>query len=208
MFDLILGVVLSQPVTSDYNFNVGTSQSTRLQLDKNINEIDGGVYGWIERSSGNQRVRLLGQEVTELSDTSFGVGVNHYITYRLSVFGEVGGSVLKASNKEVVQQEVVYTYLVDRHNVYDRPIPVTTLYPYDQTSYNTDLEYKQSLIFRVGAAYDISHNWRVSAAYKNYSAVATTSLYDAELRQSGGGYWTENNNINLSSFELRVEYKF
>ena len=161
------------------------------------------VYGQNETPN----IRMLGQGIGDSSIYSLGVGARKYWGV-FFVFGEVGYGVIDQGANRTIQQEIVYTELVLRHNVEFRPIPVYPQGNYDQDSYETVWELDDGLLGAIGIGYQLGDHVSLTGAYRPFYVKEHIELYDAEKRKNGGGWWQETRSLDLSAFEFRVEYKF
>lgn len=198
MLEFVLSAIFNQPINEVSEFNFEPRVGFHAELVHNTN-----AYLWASNVPG-AGVRILGQGISHMDNYGVGIGYKAHVTNNLNIFIEYGVDNVGLSTDDDVKQEVVYTYLVGRHNVYGRPVPVIN--PHDQTSFTTSWDIDDAATFRVGAEYEIDNNWSVSAAYKFFSPKATMTLKDPII--AGGGYWTETNRLNMDAFVFRLNYKF
>jgi len=137
-----------------------------------------------------------------------GGGFEQRLAPSLSLFGELGHAWHGLDAKPIVQQEVVYTHLVRRHNVHNRPVPVRLTGPYDQDSYETDFTVDNGLIARVGLTWHATRNIKLDLAYRHQPMDTYLAIWDAEQRAAGGGWWEERDTISASALELRLGWRF
>ena len=152
-------------------------------------------------------VRMLGQGVADADIYSFGAGARKSYGDFFGFF-EIGYGLVNEHPNSTIQQEIVYTELVLRHNVEFRPIPVYPQGNYDQDSYETVWELDDGLLGEVGVGYQHSDNLSFTASYRPFYVREHIELYDAEQRANGGGWWQESRSRDLSSFQLRVQWEF
>lgn len=159
------------------------------------------VYGWgaYEPEVG---VKLRGQPLADVDTLSFGIGArkswdNFFVAL------ETGYSLVDTSVNAEIQQEVVYTHLVARHNVYQRPVPVTVDGPYDTKGYTSSWEADDGPMARLVIGYQLSDHVALTGAYK--WLYVDQEMYIRDINwQPGRGYWREDNQIDLSSVEVGV----
>jgi len=80
--------------------------------------------------------------------------------------------------------------------------------PYDQTSYGSEWSLQDGFTFKVGTEVELNKDWSLSASYVILNPEYNISIWDPATIDIGGGYWTETNDLNMNSFEMRLEYKF
>jgi hypothetical protein len=167
----------------------------------------GPVYVW--GSYNKQKLSLLGQDMGDNTTAAAGIGFEAPILPKLSLFAEAGYGWYSLDADRTVQQETVFTYLVDRHNVHEsRPIPVTVNGPYDQDSYETTFELSDGLIGRVGVTYHVTSYIKLDVAYRHQRMDTLYEIYDKESRAAGGGWWQERTVIDASAIEMRLNWRF
>jgi hypothetical protein len=168
---------------------------------------DTPVYAW--GSWYRADAQLLGQALAEIQPLSLGLGFGLEVAPRVALFGEAGYSWTRPSADSVIQQEVVFTRLVARHNVHEsRPVPVRINGDYDQDSYATTYDLKDAPIYRIGVDWRAADNLHIRAAYRLHSIPAKLEIYDAEWRAAGQGYWEENDTLDASGFEVQLMVTF
>jgi hypothetical protein len=196
-----LGMILSFPMGSPDIHNVYESPGLYGRLGV------GPVYAW--GSYGKQGISLLGQDMGDNSTLAAGLGFEAPILPKVSLFAEVGHGWNYTDADMKVQQETVFTYLVDRHGVHEsRPIPVTVNGPYDQDSYETTYEISDGLIGRFGATFHATEHIKLDVAYRHQRMNTLYEIYDLESRAAGGGWWQERTVIDASAIEMRVNWRF
>ena len=167
-------------------------------------------YAWGNLSYGQGY--LVGQSVSDLFTASGGVGYEHGLTERINFRAEAGLAYPIHRTDHAIQQEVLYTYLVDRHAVDpSRPVPVTTLYPYDQESYESEFHIDYGTVLSVGLEFEVTEKVRVYAKYKYFHPKAVLEIWDEELSARGngtGGWWQEYRSIDMSTFQLGIGWEF
>ena len=202
MVELAIGVLLNSPINVNDTFSLDNRLGVSLELHES-----GGSYIWADYIPNNE-LRLLGQRLSEIDNFNAGLGYSVELNNKVNLFMEAGWSHLAVNTKEVIKQEVTYTYLVSRHNVYNRPVPVPVSVPYDQTSYGSEWSLQDGFTFKVGAEVELNKDWSLSASYVILNPEYNSSIWDPATIDIGGGYWTETNDLNMNSFEMRLEYKF
>jgi hypothetical protein len=201
--NLQFGVGLAIPDGTDNTFETKPEPSLNLKLSHD----DLPVYAWA--SVGKGRLYTLGQRVSQGSSVSLGLGLAQPLTPKLSAFAEAGYRFLDYSHSDTIQQEVAFTYLVDRHHVHEsRPIPVTVNGPYDQDSYETTFELSDSPLARVGLTWHLTDHLSVDASYRFHRIPLLIEIYDEERRANGGGWWMEKTHIRNNALEMRLNWEF
>jgi hypothetical protein len=196
-----LGMILSFPMGSPDIHNVYESPGVFGRVGS------GPVYVW--GSYKKQSMSLLGQDMGDNSTLAAGLGFEAPILPKVSLFAEAGYGWYSLDADKTVQQETVFTYLVDRHNVHEsRPIPVKVRHPYDQDSYETTFELSDGLIGRVGVTYHVTSNVKLDIAYRHQRMDTLYEVYDKESRAAGGGWWQERTVIDASAIEMRLNWRF
>jgi opacity protein-like surface antigen len=159
------------------------------------------VYLWASYEA--PKVKVLGQPMGDTDIFSVGLGASQELVEGLSVFAEGGYSFVDLEANDRVVNEVAYTYLVGRHAVGDRVIPVPCAY--GSGCYEDTYEVDNGFVARIGAQWQVTDNVAVRGAYK-------WAYFDQEITmrrpdwQEGTGYWREDTTLDLSSFELGVWY--
>ena len=148
--------------------------------------------------SQSPEIRLLGQDLGYTDMQTFGLGARFDITKKVSIFVEVGYSDPDADVLYSTQQEVVYTHLL-RHNVHGRPVPVNGPFhePYGyESEYTLDDGYSAG----VGIGIQLCGWAKITAGYRRLRLDEYMSIYDAEKRAAGRGYWEERSVRDFDSF--------
>jgi hypothetical protein len=206
--DFLAGLVLQAGVS--VNTPSGDSDiidfRERVAFHLKAHDSESPVYAWGSYTRKNNYV--LGQKISVVDSPSLGVGIKYCLSPTLRLFGEIGYSFNNQDNRIVPQQEVVYTYLVGRHNVFNRPIPVNVTRPYDQDSYATKYEIDNSVVTKLGIEYQVNDWFSVNATYKYDRMDVLFELYDEEQRAAGLGYWMEDGTLDASAIEVQFLVNF
>lgn len=201
MIDIILGISLNIATAGDvldYEEDYGVHVKVQHETFP--------VYGWASYQQGE--FFILGQGVADTQAPSVGLGVTRDITPRLSVFAETGMAFNKLSNDKPIVQETAYTYLVGRHEVENRPVPVTVNYPYDQESYDTTYAVDNAFVAKLGLNFQISDSWSTSVAYRYSVANTLIEIFDFGAKEAGLGWWMEEATTDTSAVEVQFLYRF
>jgi len=161
------------------------------------------VFGGYE----DPTVRMLGQGVGTAEIYSLGLGARKDVG-DFFVFGEIGYGKIEQEPRLGIQQETVYTELVGRHNVYNRPVPVDLGGPYDQTSYESSWELDDGILGAIGVGYQINPHLSVTGAYRPFYVAEYISIANPGAKEAGLGYWEEHRSRDLSSFQFHVLFTF
>lgn len=206
--DFLAGLVLQAGVSA----NIPTGDSDIIDFREagavhlKLHNSESPVYVW--GSYNRQGNYVLGQKISVIDAPSLGLGVKYCLTPTLRLFGEIGYSFNNQDNRIGTQQEVVYTYLVDRHNVFNRPIPVNVQYPYDQDSYATTYEIDNSVVAKIGIEYQVNDWFSVNGTFKYNRMNVLFELYDEEQIANGFGYWIEHETMDGSALEVQFLVNF
>jgi opacity protein-like surface antigen len=211
---MLVSVIASGKARADewgqFEGSVGVNQS--IYTDESSSEWSFGgqigheltpVYLWT--SYEGPRVKILGQPMGDTDLFSVGLGASQELSEGLSVFVEGGYSFVDLASNDSVVDEVVYTYLVDRHGSGERRVPVPCAY--NPGCYEGSYEVDDGFMARIGAQWQVADHVAIRGAYK-------WAYFDQEMTmrsldwQEGQGYWREDNTLNLSSFELGIWYTF
>ena len=204
MFEALLASLMFEVGASVdfYEESLPEDYSIHLKLGKK----DFPVYMW--GSYSEPEAGLLGQRFSKLKTSGIGLGAKKDFD-DISVFLELGYAINDPETVKIgVQQEVVYTYLVGRHNVYNRPVPLDLIGPYDQRSYETSHEVDDAFMGRIGIGYQVFDHLKVTGAYKYHTPNTKYQIWDQARRDAGGGWWQESGQTNLNSFEFAILYSF
>ena len=153
------------------------------------------LYGW--GTAELTETRKVGQGIAESDIYSLGVGARKSIG-DFWVFGEFGYSYLDHTVKPSVQEEVVYTELVQAHNVYNRPVPV------DQSNFDTRWEADDGLVGVIGVGYRVTPSLSLELSYRDLTVKEYQKLY-TEGRDT---WWQETNYISRSTTQFMVSWTF
>jgi len=164
------------------------------------------VYLW--GSADTNETGLLGQPFSKNDMLSFGLGARKQWG-DFSSYLELGYAEVDQSTHQVIQQEVVYTQLVNNHYVYNRPVPIVLGGPYDQQSYDTTYDISGGLMGRLGVTYNLSDQWGVTVAYRFFEPEAYYSMTGVSILDAGEtARWEENTKVDMSAIELGIEWKW
>lgn len=210
---MILELLAAISVQVGVGYGVSTSSTEIYEyrpaynLELEVGPRQKNYYAWISGSNGSWKI--LGQSLTDVNTVSAGVGYNLDFTDKISLFVEGGYAVPKLSGtNELVQQEVVYTYLVGRHNVENRPVPVPIGPPYDTSTYSTEIDIRSSAVINVGVEFEITENFSTEIGFKFLQPKTNVKLFNEEWVAEGGGYWEENKTLNMNSIGLTFNWTF
>ena len=146
---------------------------------------------------------ILGQSVMETDVSQFGVGIRYPIE-QFEVYIETGVADLDTQYNEPAGSEVAYTYLVGRHDVGDRRIPVPCAYGSDCYSSEWNIE-SDSPFGTVGVAWAPVDHLKVQASYTylrpEFDVEIKRPDFDASVNP---GYWRETGRMDMDSFKLTV----
>lgn len=204
MLELAVTATLLWSISLGSNEGIEYSPGASLHLSHPVT--DYGFYGWGQAEWG--KVRLLGQNVASMPSAQLGVGYSHDIQPRLSLHVEAGFSYPVSRPDRVIAQEVVYTYLVGRHQSEWRPIPVFPEFPYDQDSYETTWEVDWAPVIKFGATFEVTEDLLIQANYRYYRPEVLLEIYDEESRNNGRGWWQEYQQLNANTVEVGVSWRF
>ncbi len=188
---------------SQYTDEEGPEPEVHYKIEVGHEESPLYAFGGYEQLD----VRMLGQAIGELDIFSVGLGARKNIG-DFFVYGELGYGVLDNSPVDKIQQEIVYTELVGRHNVEFRPIPVYPQGPYDQESYETVYEVDDGILGAIGVGYQPTEHLSFTIAYRPFYVREHMEIYDEERRARGGGWWQESRSLDLSSWQLSTRWTF
>jgi opacity protein-like surface antigen len=145
---------------------------------------------------------LLAQPFSNNEVMGFGIGARKSWGDFLGYL-ETGLYITDLNDNPAIQHEVVYTHLVGRHAVSGRGVPVDNAYKGYTTSYEAD----DGLFLRVGVQYQLWEHVAVGASYR-WLEVDTELTLKREGWSDGGGYWREDNTLDLSAAEVTLVYTF
>jgi hypothetical protein len=143
----------------------------------------------------------LGQQNMETDVNQYGVGFRYPVD-TFEVYIEGGMADLNSKYYEPSGSEVAYTYLVGRHAVGDRRIPVPCAYNSDCYSSEWNIE-SESPFATVGIAWAPIDHFKVQASYTYLQPE-----YDVNIKrpdyEAGQGYWRETGRVDMGSFKVTV----
>jgi hypothetical protein len=215
VFQLAIGLPFPLIDSDIHNLNYdGLTYYASIQFDEAssviIPELE-PFYLWGSYTN-DQKLSLLGQRYGQNNQTAIGGG------YELPLFKnspntkwfiELGWVFNDLSTKEKVQDEVNFTFLVDRHNVDEsRPIPVTVNSPYDQDSYETKTTIDNNWILNFGIRHNITDHAGVHISYTYQKLPMKFEIYDVVQRNNGNGWWEEYADVDGSSINLGFFVEF
>jgi hypothetical protein len=154
-----------------------------------------GVFGYDQPS-----LKILGQPIADTGIIEVGMGARKTFGNLLG-FAELGAAYVDAEVDARVREEIVYTNLVQRHNVYGRPVPV------DPRAYHTTWEVDDSVFLRVGLQYQLFDSVAIGVSYRWLEADTEMTLKRANWEE-GQGYWREDTSVDLGAAEFSVVYTY
>jgi len=205
-----LGFVFCRTVLADVEGSVGVYQS--IYTDEAASEWSfGGRLGhsstpaYLVASYEGPDVKILGQPMGSMDIFTVGLGAPHEVSEGFSLYIEGGWAFIDLAKNDAIVQEVAYTWLVGRHGVEGPVIPVDFCYKHCfSSSYDVD----DGFTARIGGTWDITEHWAISGSYKWTYLDQEITIFDPEKRANGGGYWREDETLDLSSVEIGVMYNF
>jgi hypothetical protein len=200
---LQFGVAVNLDLSYNDNFYYDENPSYHLKLHRD--ELP--VYLTSSYSSSTSTL-VLGQDAAKSNIASFGLGFKKEFYDGVNVFSEVALGMVDYKPNQNNVQEVAYTYLVSRHQVEGRPIPVTVNYDYDQDSYSASLEIDNGYMLTFGIGFDVTDYFKVNTAYRHFQPKGNIAIWDEESRSKGLGYWNENIRVPMNSLQLQLLWQF
>jgi hypothetical protein len=209
----VLGVLATGVVHSEgFEGGLGVQQSlyteesgTELSFGGKIGHSRLPVYLW--GSYENPSVKILGQPMGDTEMFSVGIGSSREIAEGLSLFVETGYVFPSISQNVEVVDEVVYTWLVNRHSAGgNRNVPVPCAY--NPGCYDASYEIEAGVTAKIGASWKIMKHLSLSAAYKWTYLNQEMILSNEKVLDRTEGYWREDETLNMSAFEVGIWYTF
>jgi hypothetical protein len=202
-FALTVALLMGQTIGTNEPIDYREAGSVHIQhRDDRL----GGFYPWASGDIGQGY--LLGQSVSDFATVAGGVGYSHSLGQRLKFRAEAGMAYPIHRSNHAIQQEVVYTYLVGRHESEFRPVPVSPTRPYDQDSYETTWHVDYGAYARVGLEFEAGKHLRVLMYYKYFQPKGLFEIWDEEAKANGGGWWQEYRTIDMSTIQLGIGWEF
>lgn len=210
---LTVGASVTLPVADDAV--TGTYPSVYVQIAPAASQ----GYLWAS-TSVDESVYVLGQRMHRDTNPSIGVGYTFPVTTRFNVYAEAGYKFRGDGYYPFANSEIAYTYLVGRHNVEGRPIPLD-LGPNGNADvfehgYTYDID--NSVMFNVGIEADITDSLSMRFGYTVERADVLWEIYEPERKQewdsTGGdctkqcGYWMEYDVLRSDGFTFSLQYSF
>ena len=195
--DLLVGLLLEAGV-----FNSSFRENTSDEVTYRFRAGYENMYLWYGKEKPD--VNVLGQFMGNTTIDGFGVGTRYDIG-KLAVFIEGGYGFVSLDAQKSQQYEVNYTYLVGRHAVGNRRIPLdcasSGCYGGD---FGTDYSIDDAVMGRVGIEYQAFKHGKLSASYRWMHADEYIAIYDFDRREANAGWWEETNTRNFSAFEIGI----
>ena len=203
--EFALTVALLMGQTTGTNEPIDYRETASVHISHDFDNT-GGFYPWISGDIG--KGYLLGQSVSDFATVAGGVGYTHGLSDRINFRAEAGIAYPIHRSNQDIQQEVVYTYLVGRHESEFRPLPVYPEGPYDQDSYETTWHVDYGAYLRLGFSMAVTDAISVEVHYKFFQPKGTLEIWDEETRAAGGGWWQEYRTIDMSTIQLGIGWEF
>lgn len=208
MFGLLLtlGLQATLPATDDVYMAEYPSAYVQIRPEESP------VYLWGTFSVA-ETTYALGQRMHKANNPSVGLGVEFKLTPRVTGFIEGGYKHRGGEYVDFAVKEIAYTYLVSRHHVHNRPVPVDLNGEYDQESYQSTFEIDHSLVFNVGVTVAVTDALSLRAGYTFERADVLWEIYDQEKKEAwhrdrSAGYWMEDGTLKADGFSLGIQYTF
>ena len=197
-------VLLGQSIGT--NEPIDYRETISVHISHDLSDSFKGFYPWGSIDYG--KGFLLGQSVSDLATFAGGVGYRSSISDRIEFRAEGGVAWPLHRSDHEIQQEIVYTYLVGRHESEFRPIPVYPTGPYDQDSYETNWQVDHGFYMRIGLTFEATEDLSVGLYYKYFQPRGLLEIWDEEGRAAGGGWWQEYRTIDMSQVQLGLGWRF
>lgn len=171
----------------------------------------GTMVDWPVYLVGNyehERVlRFMGQGLAESNLISLGLGVSQRWG-KFSVFTELAYVDLDSTYSAKDIDELAYTYLVGRHAVGDREIPLDEGCAYtEQECYTAEYEIEDSAYsLTVGAGWQVWQNVRVTASYRFMDVDTLIAIKANPLERAG--WWQEKDKLDYGKAEITILYTY
>ena len=213
---LVIALSITRDCEAEPTGSIGISSA--IYEDTSSDLVYHGRLGWkdlpvyLTGSYESPKVKMLGQPLADSDIASIGLGFTTELTKDLSLFFEGGYSIPNVSVHSEIEHEVVYTRLVKDHHIANRPIPLVDLHDY-RTSYSVD----NGMFARIGLSYTWQDHFMVTAAYRALHLDQEYTLRVPEGQEQalidkygayGEGYWRQDTELNMSSFQLGISLKF
>jgi hypothetical protein len=166
-------------------------------------------------------------DVSDKVEINLGLGVAGFTNANVQQVSSNGPDTVFPEGVAIVG-EAAFTYLVGRHNVEGRPIPIP---PEQYENYNQDYgsgwKHRSPEFFgRIGLSYNLSSQWEVAAQFNIFNPKSTMWISKTEIAQdiidyglkapnfnpcqyeSGCGFWVEDRTWGMNSFELTLSYQW
>lgn len=177
-------------------------------------EVRGGidaVPGYLVLGYETPKITFLGQSLGDAQIATVGYGFSFKQTKKLSWFTEIGyGEVVQWESKHNIQQEVVFTELVRKHHVPNRPIPLNLTGPYDTTSYKTSYALGGGPYGRLGVRFDITDHINARLSWRYLVITEEYDMWDEDRRggKYNGGWWQDRTTLDLSAWTFTIGANF
>ena len=162
------------------------------------------VYLW--GSEEEHEIRLLGQGIANTTVTGVGLGINHnWDEFYVFVEGGWGFVDLRPYDQKQFS-EVNYTYLVGRHAVGNRRIPLDCADSgcYGTDSFQTEYSLDDAFMTRIGVDYQVINHVKISASYRWMQAEEYIAIYDQDRYDNNTGHWEDQKTRNMSAVEIGI----
>lgn len=209
---LSTGVQYSLPVADD----IVTQAYPTIYVEASLE--DKPLYIWTSISA-SEEVYVLGQRMHRDNNPSFGFGYTLDFTPKIHGYLEAGYKFRGQGYYDFANAEIAYTYLVGRHNVFGRPVPLELRNGrahIDSYEYTFDIE--NSILFNIGIEAELTENLSLKAGYTIERANILWEIYEEDRKQewdsTGGncskqcGYWMEYDTLRGDGFVLGLKYTF
>jgi len=146
---------------------------------------------------------ILGQQIFESEITTLGLGVRYPFKDDFEVYIEVGEADLDSEYSPNAGAEVAYTFLVGRHAVEGRPVPVPCA-RYRAGCYDSDWNLEQETPYAtIGVAWAPVDHIKVQMSYRFMNPSYDVYIKKPDWKE-GEGYWRESNNIDMGSANATI----
>lgn len=219
MFEFLSALVLTTGIQYSLPVADGVVTHDHPTLYLQVAREDSPLYLWSSVSI-SEEVFVLGQRMHRNANPSLGFGYTLDFSPRISGFIEAGYKIRGDGYYDFANSEIAYTYLVSRHNVAGRPVPVG-LGPNgnaDVFENGYTFEIENSLLFNIGIEAKVTEALSLRFGYTVERADMLWEIYEperkAEWDSTGGnctklcGYWMEYDVLRSDAFTFSMQYSF
>lgn len=213
----LLFLAIAPGASAELEYTVGlhaatyAETSTEAAVSFTLSRDDTPFY--IAGTLEQPKIRMVGQPLGDADLFSIGIGMRHQLAPGLYAFAEGGYSMVDVQTNDLIEHEAVWTKLTGDHLTTGldwQQIPESIL-PRGETvpRYDTSYDLEGGYYGRIGFMFMWRDTIGITAAYRALKLDQEYAIYNPALPKTPEvGYWRNDDQLDVSAFEIGAVFRF